>query len=158
MSKKRNREDIEDRCIAYRDARWGLGLRDDDNQSTPPRCVQDIDQLEYTVVDGEIVYVAILEITRRDKHPTIKNPPKSYFESILARYDKDFQGRCAVQTAKVLGCEAFCVVFDEDMKRLWVYNLSQGFGFNKELSREQYFKWLRNKHETAIKKHKELIK
>ena len=67
----------------------GLGLRDNDNQSTPPRCVQDIDQLEYTVVDGEIVYVAILEITRRDKHPTIKNPPKSYFESILARYDKD---------------------------------------------------------------------
>ena len=79
MSKKRNREDIEDRCIGYIDVCWGLGLRDNDNQSTLPRCVLDIDQLEYTVVDFEFVYVAILEITRRDKHSMNKEPSEVLF-------------------------------------------------------------------------------
>ena len=145
-SKIRNRDDIEDRCATYRDARWELHIREDDEAYAPPKLVQDIDQLEYTIVDREIRYVAIIEVTRRDKHPTIKNPPPSYFEAILERYNKDMQGKCAVETAKKLGCEAYIVVFDEDMERLWVYNLNQKRGF-EQFNKQEYFQWIKKKHE-----------
>ena len=119
-SKIRNRDDIEDRCATYRDARWELHIREDDEAYAPPKLVQDIDQLEYTIVDGEI--------------------------AILERYNKDMQGKCAVETAKKLGCEAYIVVFDEDMERLWVYNLNQKRGF-EQFNKQEYFQWIKKKHE-----------
>tara|TARA_B100000287_G_C20124655_1_gene579746 strand:- start:85 stop:420 length:336 start_codon:yes stop_codon:yes gene_type:complete len=100
-------------------------------------------------VNDEVVHVAVLELTRRDPHPKFKTPPQSYFNSILERFDSDFQGRFAVQTAKKLGVEAYIIVFDADMERLWVYNLSRRVGF-KEFSKENYFKWLRAKHDRKI--------
>tara|TARA_R100000808_G_C2153477_1_gene163700 strand:+ start:1686 stop:2138 length:453 start_codon:yes stop_codon:yes gene_type:complete len=141
MPKQHNREDTEDRTTLYRDIRW--------KQAWNSRCVQDLDQIEYSVVDGQIVYVAIIELTRRDNHPTIKNPPPRYFDAILERYDSDMQGRLAVETAKKLGVDAYIVVFDEDVERLWVYNFSKRKGFTREFSKKEYFEWLYAKHEAA---------
>ena len=141
MTKKRNRQDTEDRTTLYRDARW--------DQSWPSRCCQDLDQVEYSIVNDEVVHVAVLELTRRDPHPKFKTPPKSYFDSILDRFNSDFQGRFAVQTAERLGVEAYIIVFDADMERLWVYNLTRKIGF-KEFTKVGYFNWLRAKHDRKI--------
>lgn len=138
MTKQHNREDTEDRTTLYRDIRW--------KQGWPARCCQDLDQIEYSIVDDEIIYVAVLELTRRDPHPNFKNPPQSYFNSILDRFNSDFQGRFAVRTAEVLGAEAYIILFDDDMERLWVYNLSRKIGF-REFTREKYFEWLKSKHD-----------
>lgn len=144
MPKTHNRADSEDRTFLYRDERW--------NRRWANKCVQDLDQIEYTVVDGEIVYVAVLELTRRDFHPTIQDPPKTYFKSILDRYESDMQGRLAVDVAKKLGVDAYIVVFDEDVSRFWVYNLSRSGEFI-EYSKDEFFKRLYNLHEhkTQIK-------
>ena len=141
MTKQHNREDTEDRTTLYRDIRW--------KQGWPARCCQDVDQVEYSIVDGKVVHVAVLELTRRDPHPKFKTPPQSYFDSILERFNSDFQGRFAVQTAEKLGVEAYIILFDDDVERLWVYNLSREKGF-LEFSKEKYFRWLRGKHDRKI--------
>ena len=141
MPKKRNREDAEDRTTLYRDIRW--------EQSWPSRCCQDLDQVEYSIVNDQVIHVAVLELTRRDPHPKFKTPPQSYFDSILDRFNSDFQGRFAVQTAEKLGVEAYIILFDDDVERLWVYNLSRKIGF-KEFSKKEYFIWLKEKHDRKI--------
>ena len=108
-----------------------------------------MDQVEYSIVDGKVVHVAVLELTRRDPHPKFKTPPQSYFDSILGRFNSDFQGRFAVQTAEKLGVEAYIILFDGDLERFWVYNLSREKGF-LEFSKEKYFRWLRGKHDRKI--------
>ena len=72
MAKKHNREDTEDRSFAYRDARWNLNYG----------CAQDVDYVEYKIVNGEIVYVAVLELTLRETPENLPNPPAAYFEQV----------------------------------------------------------------------------
>lgn len=145
MAKVHNRKDIEDRCFAYRDERWRRGAGLSDGISLNQCYIQDIDQLEYSIVNDKIIYVAILEITRIDKNEKYPNPTKPYFDAILKRYEKDFQGRLAVDLGKKLNCDAYIVLFKYNMEKLWVYNLSQKKGFI-EFSQENYFKWLKSKH------------
>ena len=137
MAKKHNREDTEDRSFAYRDARWNLNYG----------CAQDVDYVEYKIVNGEIVYVAVLELTLRETPENLPNPPAAYFEQVKKRYSTESQGKFTKATAKRLGVDAYIVVFNEDASRFWVYNLSKGYGFNNELSREKYFNWLKNLHD-----------
>jgi len=145
MAKVHNREDIEDRCFAYRDERWRRGAGQSLGVSLNQCYIQDIDQLEYSIINGKIVYVAILEITRVDKNSKYPNPTKSYFNAILDRYENDFQGKLAVDLGSKLNCDAYIVLFKYNMETLWVYNLSQARGW-VEFSQENYFKWLKNKH------------
>jgi len=142
MWKKRNREDKEDRTIAYRDTR----------RDYPFGYTQDVDQLEYSFLGDEIVFVAALELTRVDHNPKYPNGPKpQYFEKILERFHHDAQGKFAREVARKLEIEAYIVVFDEDVKRFWVYNLSQDIGW-KAWNRDQYFRWLEDKHSEAIQR------
>lgn len=159
MAKGHNRNDIEDRCFLYRDARWKRGLSQNakgetlnNDQASLNKCyVQDVDQLEYAIIDDDIIDVAILEITRVDKNDDFPNPTKRYFDAILNRYKKDFQGRRAIDLGKKLNCNAYIVLFKYDMSKLWVYNLSKEKGF-KEFNQEEYFSWLKNLHKYMINK------
>jgi len=140
--KKRNREDKEDRTIAYRDVR-----RDHRFGYT-----QDIDQLEYSFYGDEIVFVAALELTRVDSNPKYPNGPTlKYFEKILERFNFDAQAKFSRETARKLGIESYIVAFSEDVKRFWVYNLSRNKGW-KSWSDQEYFDWLEEKHCEAIRK------
>ena len=140
--KKRNREDKEDRTMAYRDKRrehhYGY--------------VQDIDQLEYSFYGGEIVFVAVLELTRVDSTPRFPNSPTpKYLEKILERFNHDAQAEFSKKVASNLGVEAYIVAFSEDVKRFWVYNLSKDQGW-VACTAEQYFGWLHKLHCKAIKR------
>jgi len=140
MAKQHNRDDIEDRTFAYKNERRKASFKG---------YVQDIDHLEYAIVSNEIIPVAILELTRRDPLPNLPNPPESYFKSILKRYETDAQGKFSKSIAKMLGIEAYITVFGNDMKRIWVYNLSKQIGW-KRFSKKDYFSWLERKHNEAI--------
>jgi hypothetical protein len=142
MGKKRNRDDIEDRTMAYRDER----------REYPYGYTQDVDQLEYSFLGDEIIFVASLELTRVDYNPKYPNgPTPRYFEVILERFYHDCQAKLSVEVADRLGIEAYIVAFSEDVKRFWVYNLSKKQGW-KAWTDKQYFKWLENKHCSAIQK------
>lgn len=141
MGKKRNRDDIEDRTMDYRDKR----------REYPYGYTQDVDQLEYSFYGDEIVFVASLELTRVDRNPKYPNgPTPKYFDKILERFYHDAQAKFSKEVAKRLGIEAYIVAFSEDVKHFWVYNLSQNKGW-KSWTGKQYFKWLENKHCKAIK-------
>ena len=144
MGKVRNRKDTQDRSIAYRDARWNAKFG----------CAQDVDYVEYSIVNGDIVYVAVLELTLRETPKTMVNPPLSYFERVIERYSTESQGKFTKKTAKKLGVDAYIVVFNEDATRFWVYNLSKSYGFKNELNRKKYFEWLTQKHNEAINNYK----
>ena len=173
MPKKRNREDKEDRSIAYTDARREQGTTRFKTHYNVSHCAQDLDQVEYAIVNNDIVYVVVQELTRRDHDERYADGPKHrYFQQILNRYEKECQSRFAVHTAEKLGCEAYIVVFEsetpfyKEMERVWIYNLtnkqknakfSEESGnftfFDNSEGKEEYWKWLKEKHDRAIKKH-----
>ena len=142
MWKKRNREDKEDRTIAYRDKR----------RDYPFGYTQDVDQLEYSFFGDEIIFVAALELTRVDynqKYPD--GPTPRYFEKILERFHHDAQAKFSREVARKLEIESYIVAFYEDLETFWVYNLSKDVGW-KSWTKDQYFNWLENKHCEAINK------
>ena len=142
MGKKRNRDDIEDRTMKYRDKR----------RDYPYGYTQDVDQLEYSFYGDEIVFVAALELTRVDYNDRYPNgPTPKYFDKILERFYHDAQAKFSREVANKLGIEAYIVAFDEAVKRFWVYNLSQEKGW-VAWSDKEYFKWLEDKHCSAIQK------
>lgn len=106
-----------------------------------------MDYVEYKIVDRKIVYVAVLELTLRETPEDLHNPPKSYFNQVKRRYSTEAQGKFTKATAKRLGVDAYVVVFNEDATRFWVYNLSKDYGFRNELTREEYFSWLKKLHD-----------
>jgi len=142
MWKKRNREDKEDRTIIYRDQR----------REYPFGYTQDVDQLEYSFLGDEIVFVASLELTRVDFNSKYPNgPTPQYFTKILERFNHDAQAKFSKQVAKKLGIDAYIVAFFEDMERFWVYNLSKDKGW-RTWNKKEYFDWLESKHHKAIKR------
>jgi hypothetical protein len=144
MGKVRNRKDIEDRTMDYRDKR----------RSYPFGYTQDVDQLEYCFYDNEIVFVASLELTRADFNKKYPNGPGSgYFVKILERFHHDAQAKFSKKVADCLGIESYIVTFYHDLTRYWVYNLSQSRGWIA-FTDVEYFKWLEGKHNEAIEKFK----
>jgi hypothetical protein len=140
MGKVRNREDIEDRTMDYRDKRrsYRFGY------------TQDVDQLEYEFYGDEIVFVASLELTRADYHPDHPDgPTDNYFDKILARFHYDAQAKFSKKVADALGIESYIVTFYHDLTKYWVYNLSQETGWEK-YTESEYFKWLEKLHNNAI--------
>lgn len=131
-TKQMQRGDNEDRVRAYLD--WH-------KRSLPASCYgNDFDSIEWRIKDGKWYAVALLELTRLDGNV---NPPPSYFESILNRMTKrDSQAELACVAAKILGCEAWVVLWRHDLSEFWVYNLSNNQHGWFHLSPEQYKKWL----------------
>lgn len=129
-SKVAQRPPIEDRLRPYRDWRWRLG----------GAYVADLDQVEYAIVDGEVVPVAVLEMTRVDGD---RLPPPSYFESIRSRIMvRDAQGRVAVALAARLGVRAYVVAFRWDCSEFWVCGLTDDTGW-KRATPAAYERWIR---------------
>ena len=120
----------EDRTVQYR--KWRRGLKSN--------CyVTDIDQLEWTIVDGVAVPLAVLEISRVDG---AANLPPSYFDAVITRITKrDAQRKFATTAARLLGCKAWFVLFRADGKEFWVYNLTDGTGWF-HMHQKAYREWL----------------
>ncbi len=116
--------------IAYRAWRqtWGCGA-----------FVNDIDQIEWRLVDGDVVPIMALEMTRLDGGV---HPPATYFEAILTRYQRrDGQALAITAFAERLGVPAVIVLWRHDLSDFWIYNLSthQGWFY---LTAPQYKRWL----------------
>jgi len=117
-SKGRQRVDTEDRAAPFRDWRRSLGR---------PYYVCDIDQVEWRMIDGRPVPVAVMELTRVDGNVAI---PATYLEAILTRFTKrDGQGAATKAFAELMGVKAWIVLFRWDMSELWLYNLTDGRGW-----------------------------
>ena len=124
------RRDNKDRMVGYR--KW---RRKWDRTSY----VSDIDQIEWRVVNGEIVPVAVLEMTRMDGEMM---PPKGYLDAIITRYTKrDGQAKSICHFAELLGVEAIIVLFQHNLENFWLYNLSTGTGWY-HLTKKGYRSWL----------------
>ena len=122
----------EDRIAAYRQWRW-------DFRSA---YVSDIDQLEWRVIDGKVVPVLLLELTRFDGD---NQPGQGYLDAITARFRRGGQGRAAITFAGMLGVDAVIVLFRYNLEDFWLYNLTIGEGWY-HLGRDGYRHWLEAKN------------
>lgn len=86
--------------------------------------VQDIDQLEYVIVEGKIKPVAIVELCKAEDW--IRNP-----DAYLVTVDKNRarQQEVASTTARLLGIPAFYLVFEDNFDRFFVRNLTNNDNF-----------------------------
>ena len=129
--KGRQRKDREDRTLDYRLWRFNM-----------PRGLYttDVDQVEWRVRDGEMVPVAILELTRIDGDRT---PVPNYFKAILDRYEKrDSQKHTITHIASRLGVDAFIVAYLEDLSEFMLYNLSESTGW-EHMDKDTYQDWIK---------------
>ena len=131
-TKDKQRKDSEDRLSDYRKWRWKFGNG----------CyVNDIDQLEWRMVEGETTPVALLEMTRVDG--SIPVPP-TYLDSILKRFkERDGQRKIMLRVCDLLGVDVYIVCYRWDLTEFWVYNLSNGSKWIK-LSKEKYEQCIKN--------------
>jgi len=131
--KVRGRKDNEDRTVDY--TAW----RRKWNRSS---YVSDIDQVEWRVRDGQIIPVAVLELTRLDGDMM---PRPAYFDAIINRFTKrDGQAKSITLFSKLLGVDAIIVLFHYNLENFWLYNLSTSSGWF-HLKKEGYRKWLESK-------------
>lgn len=139
-TKDKQRSDNEDRCADYRKWRWTFG---DGNY------VSDIDHIEWRVIEGEMVPVAIFELSRVDSDSDV---PQTYLEAIIDRYTKrDAQSKFIKQVAASLEVYAYIVVFRADLEKFWVYNLSLSCGWYA-MNKTAYEKWIRGFKDKKVEK------
>lgn len=119
----------EDRSIAYTDWHREIG---------PDFPCQDIDQIEYRIIDGKIIPILMLELTRYDYE---NEPADQYFNAILERFNKS-QRKAATCFAELLGVDCVIVLFKFDLTRFWLFNLTTDQGWYS-LDEDRYKKWLK---------------
>ena len=146
MAKERNREDTEDRAKPYRDARW--------HKMTPKfGAVQDIDHLEYTIVDNEVVPIALMELTLGELNKNKNEYPLNYLNAIIKRFKTETQGKLITSLAKQLNVSAFIILFNRDVSTLAVYNLSKDKGW-KHYTWSEYQRFLKNLYSHVLEEKK----
>ena len=123
--RKRGRED---RSLTYTDWRRTIG------EGT---YCQDSDQVEYRIIDGEIVPVLMLELTRYDYDT---EPTEGYFAAILERFGKS-QRKSATSFATLLGVDCIIVLFKHNLTKFWIFNLTTNQGWYS-LDKKGYEDWL----------------
>ena len=123
--RKRGRED---RSLIYTDWRRTIDVG---------TYCQDIDQVEYRIIDGEIVPVLMLELTRYDFDT---EPNQNYFAAILERFSKS-QRKAATKFATLLGVNCIIVLFKHDLTKFWLFNLTTNQGWYS-LDKKGYEDWL----------------
>lgn len=133
LSKGRQRQDNEDRTIAYREWRRQLGAS---------FYVTDLDHVEWRIRDGVPKAVAVFELSRVDGNIAL---PDSYLKAVLDRYNKrDGQGVIVKTLAEELKVSAWIILFRHDLSEFWVLNLSHPEqGWFKRVSPENLSKWIR---------------
>lgn len=101
--------------------------------------VSDIDQVEWRITAGKPTPVVVLELTRIDGEMP---PPRKYLDAIVTRMTKrDAQGATIVALADRLGVDAVIVLFRENLREFWLWNLSRPTQWFHR-SRDQYEEWL----------------
>ena len=130
FTKTRQRKDSEDRTLSYRKWRWEFGNG----------CyVNDIDQVEWRVVDGKPTPVGVLEISRVDGNVEV---PDSYLNAVLDRFKKrDSQAQIILNLANSIGVKVWVSLFRYDLTEFWVYNLTNDRGWF-HLNQSGYKKWI----------------
>ncbi len=101
----------------------------------------DIDQVEWRLVrpDMHVEPVALIELTRISGAP---NPPRSYFESIMARLvERDSQRKRAEEWAARLRCKAYFCAWHHSLNEFHLFNLTDDRGWNA-YNAADYQKWL----------------
>jgi hypothetical protein len=105
-AKAQQRTDNEDRAKIYRD--WHRTLRAD-------LAMFDVDTIEWRQRNGELVAVAVIELTRTDSD----NVSENYLKAILDRFDvRDKQGEASRKVAKALGVDAHITLFNPSCQLL----------------------------------------
>ena len=108
--------------------------------------VSDIDHVEWRMIDGFPTPVAILELTRLVDSDDFKHVRWE----VLDRFHENVRGEFILEMGKELGVSVFAVVFEKDLKRFWVGNLTEDLDLaNREdhwmqLDNSQYEKWITN--------------
>lgn len=111
---------------------------------------QDIDNIEYKITYAEgratIAPVAVIELTRYDSNDYFKAPTVGYLSAILQRFQRDAQGEVICSLAKMLGVDAYIILFKTDCTCFWVYNLSRGgvWTVQNAMEHELFLKKLRS--------------
>ena len=100
----------------------------------------DVDFIEWRRRNGNIVPVALIEITRVDNNVFVG---KTYLDNIVKRYDDGIQGLCSLKVSRALGIKAYIVLFRENLNEFWLYNLSEKRGWTK-LSQREYVGFLKS--------------
>lgn len=127
------KRDKEDRSVNYTDWRRKVGHG---------AFCQDIDQVEYRIIDGQIFPVLILELTRYDYE---NEPTKAYFDAILKRFNKS-QGQAATHFAQLLGVDCVIVLWKFDLSTFWLHNISTNNEEWYRANESRYRKWLIDHH------------
>ena len=130
--KEHQRADNEDRAAVYR--LWHRKALDN-------KCVMsDLDAVEWRYIDDQPCPIAVFELTRYDGR---ESPPNTYLASIVERFEHQGQGGLAKEAARLLGCEAWIVLFNNDCSRFWVYNLSnEEMNDWKPLKADRMVRWV----------------
>jgi len=99
----------------------------------------DIDQIEWRIVDGIPVPVALIEMTRVTG---TKRVPVAYLESVLKRYTvRDPKSQLTINAAAHMGIDAYLVIYRENLEDFWVYNLTWGGAWQAK-TQQQYRDWV----------------
>jgi len=130
LSKDKQRKDDIDRSADYKRWRWKFGFG----------CyVNDIDQVEWKVIDGEKRIVSILELTMIDGDRPV---PETYLQAILDRFTKrDGQADIIRYIATKLKVDAYIVAYRYNLEDFWLYNLSKNKGW-KYFNKDEYRRWI----------------
>lgn len=139
-SKARQRADKEDRTLIYRD--WRREFPKDSPATT------DCDQIEWIKYNNEFYPCAVLELTRADYYDV----GQKYLNAIIGRYFvRDNQERYATRIAELLKTTAWLILFNKNLSRFWIYNISHPRFTNLngwwKLSPAQYMNWIKEQGE-----------
>lgn len=125
------REDKEDRAQAYRDWRHTFGNH---------LYVSDLDQVEYRIINGEIVPVALIELTRVDDPVRL---PKVLQDRVLQRFDVQYaSGKFLRTMAGLLDLPAYLVLFVADLSEFHVYSYQASMW--KVMGSDEYKIWIQS--------------
>jgi thiaminase len=124
---KARKTDTTDRTTPYRD--WHRTWASTDY-------VHDIDQLEWRIVNGKRVYIALIELTALMPHHKMPYA----LDAIMKRINK-VQGKVMVDVANALDVPALVVAFTPDLGNFYVYSLTSGSKWH-QADRDTYRGWI----------------
>jgi len=110
------------------DTEWRLKPYSDWHRTLDRRLLMaDVDFIEWRYHHGELVPVGVMEVSRVDRNRTVT---PGYLNAICRRFEqRDMQARIARKVAAALQTKAYIVLFREDCREFWVYNLSDRQGW-----------------------------
>lgn len=108
--------------------------------------VSDLDHVEWRLKKGVPTPVAILELTRLEDSDNFEQVKWE----VLDKFHENVRGEFVIEMGDELRVSVFAVVFEKDLKRFWVGNLTEDLDLaNREdhwmqLDNSQYEEWITN--------------